>query len=54
MKESEMATKRKIEVFSAGCGACEETLAAVNRSACPLPGVWLICPAQAVANFEGY
>ena len=30
-----MATKRKIEVFSAGCGVCEETVAAVNRSACP-------------------
>jgi glutaredoxin 3 len=30
-----MAEKRKIEVFSAGCAACEETIALVNRVACP-------------------
>lgn len=30
-----MAEKRKIEVFSAGCAACEETIALVNRMACP-------------------
>lgn len=30
-----MATKRKIEIFSAGCPACEETVALVNRIACP-------------------
>lgn len=30
-----MATKRKIEVFSAGCPACEETVELVNRIACP-------------------
>ncbi len=30
-----MASKRKIEVFSADCAACEETVAQVNRSACP-------------------
>jgi glutaredoxin len=29
-----MATKRKIEVFSAGCPACEETVHLVNRIAC--------------------
>lgn len=29
-----MAT-RKIEIFSAGCPACEETVALVNRIACP-------------------
>lgn len=29
-----MAAKRKIEVFSAGCPACEETVALVNRVAC--------------------
>ncbi len=26
---------RKIEVFSAGCAVCEETIALVNRMACP-------------------
>jgi glutaredoxin 3 len=30
-----MAAKRKIEVFSAGCPACEETIALVNRIAGP-------------------
>lgn len=30
-----MTTKRKIEVFSAGCPACEEAIALVNRIACP-------------------
>lgn len=30
-----MATKRKIEVFSAGCPACEETIELINRIACP-------------------
>lgn len=30
-----MNNKRKIEVFSAGCPACEETIAAVNKIACP-------------------
>lgn len=30
-----MATKRKVEIFSAGCPACEETIALVNRVACP-------------------
>jgi len=30
-----MAKKRKIEVFSAGCPACEEAIALVNRLACP-------------------
>lgn len=30
-----MNSKRKIEVFSAGCPACEETVALVNRIACP-------------------
>jgi len=27
--------KRKIEIFSAGCPACEETIQLVNRIACP-------------------
>ena len=30
-----MNNKRTIEVFSAGCPACEETIALVNRVACP-------------------
>jgi len=29
-----MATKRNIEVFSAGCPACQETVALVNSIAC--------------------
>jgi glutaredoxin len=30
-----MNTKRKIEVFSAGCPACEETIQLVKRVSCP-------------------
>lgn len=30
-----MTTKRKIEVFSAGCPVCEETVKLVERLACP-------------------
>ncbi|HSA94232.1 MAG TPA: thioredoxin family protein [Terriglobales bacterium] len=30
-----MSAKRKIEIFSAGCAACEETIHMVNRVACP-------------------
>ncbi|MBI2264012.1 MAG: thioredoxin family protein [Armatimonadetes bacterium] len=30
-----MSSKRKIEVFSAGCPVCEETIQMVNRLACP-------------------
>ncbi len=30
-----MNGKRKIEVFSAGCPACEEVIALVNKVACP-------------------
>ena len=30
-----MAAKRKIEVFSAGCPACEETVQLIQRVACP-------------------
>lgn len=30
-----MAGKRKIEVFSAGCAACEETVRLINKVACP-------------------
>ena len=31
-----MATKRKVEVFSAGCPACQDVVALVQRVACPL------------------
>lgn len=30
-----MSAKRRIEVFSAGCAACEDTVAMVKRLACP-------------------
>ena len=30
-----MATKRKVEVFSAGCAACNEVIKIVKRAACP-------------------
>ncbi len=30
-----MANTRKIEVFSAGCAVCEDTVALINRIACP-------------------
>ena len=30
-----MSNKRILEVFSAGCPTCEETVALVNRVACP-------------------
>ena len=30
-----MSAKRKIEVFSAGCPACQETVELVNQIACP-------------------
>lgn len=30
-----MAAKRKIEVFTAGCSLCDETVAMVRRAACP-------------------
>jgi len=30
-----MNTKRRIEIFSAGCPACEETIELVDRVACP-------------------
>lgn len=30
-----MTTQRKIEVFSADCPICEETIALINRIACP-------------------
>lgn len=30
-----MATKRQIEIFSAGCSVCQETIDLVNEMACP-------------------
>ena len=30
-----MTTKRKVEVFSAGCPACDETIRMVQSAACP-------------------
>lgn len=27
--------KRQVEVFSAGCGACQETIDLINQIACP-------------------
>lgn len=30
-----MAATRKIEIFSAGCPVCEDTIQLVNRIACP-------------------
>lgn len=30
-----MATTCKIEVFSAGCSVCDDTVALINRIACP-------------------
>ncbi len=30
-----MNAKRRVEVFSAGCSACDETVALVERIACP-------------------
>lgn len=30
-----MSKKRIVEVFSAGCSVCEDTVALVNRLACP-------------------
>lgn len=30
-----MSAKQRVEVFSAGCPACEEAISLVNRIACP-------------------
>jgi len=46
-----MAAKRKIEVFSAGCPACEETVRLVNQIACPSCEVTILdMKAPAVAS----
>ncbi|MGH9351286.1 MAG: thioredoxin family protein [Terriglobia bacterium] len=44
-----LAAKRKIEVFSAGCPACEETITLVNRIACPSCEVSMLDMKQASA-----
>ena len=33
-QERNMADKRKIEIFSAGCAVCQEAIEAVKREAC--------------------
>ena len=35
IEETKMANKRKIEVFSAGCLACQEAVEIIKRAACP-------------------
>jgi len=36
MSENEkVMAKRQVEVFSAGCGACQETIDLINQIACP-------------------
>lgn len=46
-----MSDKRKIEVFSAGCPACQETIDLVNSVACPSCDVSVLDMNQAdVAN----
>ena len=37
-----MVTKRTIEIFSAGCPACEETVTLINRMACPSCDVMIL------------
>jgi glutaredoxin len=37
-----MAATRKIEVFSAGCNVCDDTVALINRIACPSCEVFIL------------
>lgn len=37
-----MTTKRKVEVFSAGCPACQSTIELVNRIACDMCDVSIL------------
>jgi glutaredoxin len=37
-----MNATRQIEIFSAGCPACEETIELVNRAACPSCNVTIL------------
>lgn len=48
-----MATKRKVEVFSAGCPACEETVQLVNSIACPSCDVSVLDMNDAVVAKRG-
>ena len=51
-----MSTKRRTEVFSAGCIACDETVALVKRLVCPSCDVAVLDmhdPAV-IANAKGY
>jgi glutaredoxin len=34
-RKGKMATKRKVEVFSAGCPTCQEAVDVVKKAACP-------------------
>src|SRR6267143_4600639 len=34
--------KRNVEVFSAGCGCCEETIALIKRIACPSSAITVL------------
>ncbi len=44
-----MTNKRKIEIFSAGCPACDETVQMVNAIACPSCDVQVLDMRQADA-----
>ena len=35
-----MSAKRKVQVFVAGCGVCDEAIELVSRIACPSCQVW--------------
>jgi hypothetical protein len=37
-----MTASRKVEVYSAGCPACDETVALVRQAACPLCDVTVL------------
>lgn len=42
-----MATQRQIEIFSAGCPVCEDTVKLVNSMACPSCNVTVLDMSQA-------
>lgn len=51
-----MQNKRQIEIFSAGCPACEETIKLVNSIACPSCEITVLDMrhAEAAAKAKGY